>query len=85
MTTFHIYCDESGHLEHDGQKAEVIGTIGCSAERRWGVGVALHDLRIHHGVKPTLEVKSTRICPAKPQAPTPDSSDRMVMNATDAS
>lgn len=65
MTTFHIYCDESCHLEHDGHPAMVLGAIRCPAERRREVAVALRDLKIRHGLKPTLELKWTKVSPAK--------------------
>jgi hypothetical protein len=65
MTTFHIYCDESCHLEHDGHTAMVLGAIRCPAERRREVAVALRDLKARHGLKPTLELKWTKVSPAK--------------------
>lgn len=65
MSTFHIYCDESCHLEHDGHKAMVLGAIRCPAERRRDVAVALRNLKIRHGLKPTLELKWTKVSPAK--------------------
>lgn len=65
MTTFHIYCDESCHLEHDGHNAMVLGAIRCPAERRREIAVALRDLKIRYGLKPTLELKWTKVSPAK--------------------
>lgn len=65
MTTFHIYCDESCHLEGDGHKAMVLGAVRCPAEHRRAVAVALRDLKIRHGLKPTVELKWTKVSPAK--------------------
>jgi len=30
---FNIYCDESCHLQHDGQKAMVLGAIWCPLDK----------------------------------------------------
>jgi hypothetical protein len=30
---FNIYCDESCHLEHDQQKAMVLGAVWCPLEK----------------------------------------------------
>jgi hypothetical protein len=40
MTTYHIYFDESCHLEHDGHKVMVLGAIRCPKESRREVAVA---------------------------------------------
>lgn len=32
--TYNIYCDESCHLEHDRQKAMVLGGIWCPYDNR---------------------------------------------------
>ena len=32
-TTYNVYCDESCHLENDGQKAMVLGAIWCPLEK----------------------------------------------------
>ena len=65
MTTFHIYCDESCHLEHDHATAMVLGAIRCPADKRRAVSVALRDIKIRHGLNPAFELKWTKISPAK--------------------
>ncbi len=65
MTTFHIYCDESCHLEHDHQSVMVLGAIRCPAEKRREISVALRDIKSRHGLKPTFELKWTKVSPAK--------------------
>jgi hypothetical protein len=35
MTTeYNVYCDESCHLENDGQKAMVLGSVWCPKVKR---------------------------------------------------
>lgn len=65
MTTFHIYCDESCHIEHDGHDVMVLGAVRCPAERRREISVELRDLKIRYGLKPSLELKWTKISPAQ--------------------
>ena len=67
MTTFHIYCDESCHLEHDNHKVMVLGAVRCPAARRRELAVALRDLKIRHGLNPEFELKWTKVSPAKVQ------------------
>ena len=35
--TFNIYCDESCHLENDGQKAMVLGAVWCPLDKTRGL------------------------------------------------
>jgi hypothetical protein len=65
VTVFHIYCDESCHLEHDNNKVMVLGAVRCPAEKRREVAVALRDLKIRHKLKPTFELKWTKVSASK--------------------
>jgi hypothetical protein len=67
VTTHHIYCDESCHLEHDGHKAMVLGAVRCPAASVREVAVSLRDLKVHHGLSPSFELKWTKISPGKVQ------------------
>jgi hypothetical protein len=65
MTTFHIYCDESCHLEHDHHAVMVLGAVRCPADKRRDASVALRDIKIRHGLKPSFEMKWTKVSLAK--------------------
>lgn len=65
VTTFHVYCDESCHGERDGHSAMVLGAVRCTAEHRRAAAEALRDLKVRHGLKPSFELKWTKISPAK--------------------
>jgi hypothetical protein len=65
VTTFHIYCDESCHLENDGHSVMVLGSVRCPADHRRDVAVALRDLKIKHGLNPRFELKWTKVSPSK--------------------
>jgi hypothetical protein len=66
MTTeFNVYCDESCHLENDHQKVMVLGAIWCPVEKRREIAVRLREIRVKHKISPTLEIKWTKVSPAK--------------------
>lgn len=61
----HIYCDESCHLEHDHQKAMVLGAIWCPASVRAVLGREIKALKQRYGLPAGFEVKWTKISPAQ--------------------
>ncbi len=65
--TYNVYCDESCHLEHDRQKAMVIGAIWCPLEKTREIAVRLREIKVRHGLKPGFEIKFTKVSPAKLQ------------------
>ena len=62
---FNIYCDESCHLEHDNQKAMVLGAIWCPKTDTHSHNLALRKLKIEHDLPPHRELKWTKVSPAK--------------------
>ncbi len=60
---FNIYCDESCHLENDGQKVMVLGAVWCSREKVPEVSHRIMEIKARHGIY--FEVKWTKISPAK--------------------
>src|SRR5690625_238699 len=60
----HIYCDESCHLEKDGQQAMVLGAVTCLANVRKRVGRAIKRLKADYGIPPSREIKWTQISPS---------------------
>ena len=65
MTTFNVYCDESGHLPNDDQPNMVLGAIWCPLQRVREMSEALRKLKKAHGLSPDMEVKWTKVSPAK--------------------
>ena len=62
---FNIYCDESCHLENDGQKAMVLGAVWCPLDKTREIAVRLREIKKKHGLSPQFEVKWTKVSPAK--------------------
>lgn len=62
---FNIYCDESCHLENDGQKCMVLGAITCPKDKAREIAVRLREIKEEWGVSPRMEVKWTGVSPAR--------------------
>lgn len=60
-----IYCDESCHLENDGQKSMVLGAITCPKDKAREIAVRLRELKQKSGLSRHMEVKWTGVSPAK--------------------
>lgn len=60
---YNIYCDESCHLEHDGEKAMVIGGIKCPRNFRKQIIRGIFDIKAKHSIPPNSEIKWTKISP----------------------
>jgi hypothetical protein len=60
-----IYCDESCHLEHDGQHAMVLGALSCPASIRQKLGRRIKDLKRKHQVPAGREIKWTQVSPSR--------------------
>ena len=59
-----IYCDESCHLEHDNQKAMVIGGISCPNSYRHIVYKDIQSIKLKHNL-PYVEIKWTKVSKSK--------------------
>ncbi|WP_295394763.1 DUF3800 domain-containing protein [uncultured Thiodictyon sp.] len=62
---FNIYCDESCHLQHDHQKAMVLGAIWCPLDKTHEIAVRLREIKRKHGMPAPFELKWTKVSPAK--------------------
>ena len=62
---YNIYCDESCHLEHDGQQAMVLGAVWCPLERTHDLSEGLRQIKSKHGLARDFEVKWTKVSPGK--------------------
>ncbi len=60
-----IYCDESCHLENDGQSAMVLGAISCPNDEAHRISRSIRLVKRAHGADPYLEIKWTKVSPAK--------------------
>ncbi|MDN5850345.1 MAG: DUF3800 domain-containing protein [Nitrococcus sp.] len=61
----HIYCDESCHLEKDGQKAMVLGGLSCPAGVRQLMARRIKALKRAHGIASGREIKWTQVSPSR--------------------
>ena len=62
---FHIYCDETCHLENDGVPVMVLGAVWCSREKRREMSARLREIKQKHGLAAEFEVKWVKVSPAK--------------------
>lgn len=62
---FNIYCDESCHLQHDGQKAMVLGAVWCPRDKSREIAVRLREIKHKHGLPPEFELKWTKVSESK--------------------
>lgn len=60
----HIYCDESCHLERDGQAAMVLGAVSCPDNVRRQIGRKIKQLKADHGIPVGREIKWTQVSPS---------------------
>jgi hypothetical protein len=67
MTTFNVYCDESCHLLNDHQRVMVLGAVWCAAAKSREIAVRIREIKTRHGLRPTVEVKWTKVSPSKRQ------------------
>jgi hypothetical protein len=54
---YNIYCDESCHLENDGQKSMVLGAVSCPKDKAREIAVRLRELKQEWGMSRHVEVK----------------------------
>lgn len=62
--SFNIYLDESCHLENDGINVMTQGAVWCPQEKARDIGIRVRDIKEHHGLKPTSELKWAKVSPA---------------------
>jgi hypothetical protein len=63
--SFNIFCDESGHLEHDRQQVMVLGAVWCPLEKTREIAFRLREIKRRHGLPGSFEVKWQKVSPAK--------------------
>lgn len=63
--TYNVYCDESCHLENDGQKAMVLGAVWCPLSKRHEITGRLREIKAKHDMAADFEVKWTKVSMSK--------------------
>lgn len=63
--TYNIYCDESSHLEHDHQRAMVLGAVWCPLAKTHEIAARLREIKVQHGVGSRFEAKWSKVSPAQ--------------------
>jgi len=58
---YNVYCDESCHLENDGQKVMVLGAVWCPLEKSHEIMLRLREIKKKHGLNPKFEIKWTKV------------------------
>lgn len=61
MTTYNIYCDESCHLEHDGEKAMTIGGVWCPENKKDEIFKRIREIKVEHGLDAKFEIKWNKV------------------------
>ncbi len=62
---YNVYCDESCHLENDGQKAMVLGAVWCPKAKRLEIAERIREIKQKHGLERDFEIKWTKVSPSK--------------------
>ena len=55
---YNIYCDESCHLEHDGESAMTIGGIWCPQSKKNEIFHRIREIKEEHGLNKNFEITS---------------------------
>jgi len=63
--TFNIYCDESGHLEHDHSNVMALGAVWCPLEKTREIAIRLREIKRKHELPIAFEMKWVKVSPAR--------------------
>lgn len=58
---YNIYCDESCHLEHDNEKAMVIGGVWCPKNKKDEIFRRIREIKEEHNLNPRFEIKWNKV------------------------
>lgn len=62
---YNIYCDESCHLENDGQKVMVLGAVWCPKSLTQDIFQRIRDIKVRHNLNPNYEIKWNKVSNTK--------------------
>lgn len=65
MSLYTVYCDESCHLENDGQTAMALGAVWAPRSAVAEINADLRMIKRTHGVAPHIELKWVKISPRR--------------------
>lgn len=65
LIEYNIYCDESCHLENDGQKIMALGAVWCPKGRKDEIFKRLRELKAKHNLKSGFELKWNKVSHTK--------------------
>ena len=65
--TYNVYCDESCHMENDGQQVMVLGAVWCPLDKTREIAVRIREIKARHGLSTRFEIKWNKVSPAKAQ------------------
>ena len=65
LIEYNIYCDESCHLENDGQKIMALGAVWCPKGRKDEIFKRLRELKAKHNLKQSFELKWNKVSRTK--------------------
>jgi len=58
-----VYCDESGHLEHDNIGVMILGAVWCPIDKARQIAVNLREIKFRNGLPTNFELKWTKVSP----------------------
>lgn len=61
---YNIYCDESCHLEHDGESAMAIGGVWCQSKKD-EIFHRIREIKEEHGLSKSFEIKWNKVSPGQ--------------------
>ncbi len=62
---FNVYCDESCHLENDGQPIMVLGAVWCSLDKVPEIAVRIREIKEQHHLPKDFEIKWVKVSKGK--------------------
>ena len=62
---YNIYCDESCHLENDGEKAMVLGGVWCPESKKDEIFRRIREFKVEHGLTKRFEIKWNKVSKRK--------------------
>lgn len=62
---YNVYCDESGHLEHDHLPVMVLGAVWCPLDKASEILTRLREIKTQHHLPSDFEIKWVKVSPAK--------------------
>ena len=65
LIEYNIYCDESCHLENDGNKIMALGSIWCPRVMKNEIFIRLRELKVKHNLRSDFELKWNKVSARK--------------------